>query len=274
MRPGAFPNRGYSANPFTNPDYREADQPVASQKKGGTGSSYQPNAGTYYLKIVGNGDWKVVVKKVKIIEDPASPSVSNPPSPTPTKTDSVGAATPTPIPTPSASSPPASQVLTNEQRDAVVLIEGDKGVGTGFICRILDGLYVVTNQHVLSGNTKVKIMSLNKKIIPTTNLKCAVDHDIAAYRLQDQNFPALELESSVEAKVKAGDPVVAVGNSQGGGVLLETPGFVKGLGPDRIEVDNPIFGGNSGGPIIQTATGKVVGVITYVRKVNKSDSLS
>jgi hypothetical protein len=48
---------------------------------------------------------------------------------------------------------------------------------------------------------------------------------------------------------------------------------VLGVGPERIEIDNPIFHGNSGGPVFHPKSGKVLGVVTYAMPVDLSDDL-
>ena len=67
--------------------------------------------------------------------------------------------------------------------------------------------------------------------------------------------------------------MVTPGNSEGGEVVLDTKGKVLGVGPDRIEIDNPIYHGNSGGPVIHTRTGKVIAVVTMGQKMKPTDDL-
>jgi hypothetical protein len=233
------------------------DELIGSQKGAGKGASFQPNPGNYYLKINGQGKWQVKIVGIGTASDTASTSSSNS------------------VPTPKMEAKSGAHKLTNEQRSAVVIIEGNKSVGTGFICKMPDGLAVITNQHVLSGNDKVRILTLNKQEIPTEGLSGAIGHDLAMYRLKEGvPYSFLEFEPNVDTTVKNGDEIIAIGNSQGGGVLLETPGMVQGIGPNRLEVTNPIFSGNSGGPIMHAKTGKVIGVITFALEVDKSDFIS
>ena len=44
--------------------------------------------------------------------------------------------------------------------------------------------------------------------------------------------------------------------------VTQTQGKVVAIGPQRVEVDNPVYPGNSGSPIIALKTGKVIGVLT------------
>ena len=55
--------------------------------------------------------------------------------------------------------------------------------------------------------------------------------------------------------------------------MLNTTGKVLGLGPERIEFDNPIYHGNSGGPVYDSKTNQVIGVVTEAMKVDTSDEL-
>ena len=55
--------------------------------------------------------------------------------------------------------------------------------------------------------------------------------------------------------------------------MLNTQGKVLGIGPERIEIDNPIYHGNSGGPVFHTKSGKVLGVVTEAMKVDVTDAL-
>jgi hypothetical protein len=48
---------------------------------------------------------------------------------------------------------------------------------------------------------------------------------------------------------------------------------VLGVGPEKVEISNPIYHGNSGGPVFDVKTGQVIGVVTEAMKVDLSDAL-
>jgi len=148
--------------------------------------------------------------------------------------------------------------------------------GSGFIISA-DG-YVVTNNHVVNGATKVTVTlddgtTLQAKIIgrdPKT--------DVALLRVKPTGkLPFIDLGDSDE--VQPGEWVIAVGNPYGLGGTV-TAGIVSALGRDLhsgayndfIQVDAPINHGNSGGPLF-TQDGKVVGINSIIISPNGGGSI-
>ena len=163
--------------------------------------------------------------------------------------------------------------LTEDQASAVVLIRGDNTEGTGFLVKMPDGPVVMTNIHVISNNPNLKITTNSGALISIVSYKGATDRDLAMISIKDGDYKYLDLATDVSATVQPGDEVVTPGNSEGGGVMLNTGGKVLGIGPDRIEFDNPIYHGNSGGPVFHVKSGKVIGIVTEVVKVDTSDAV-
>ena len=195
-----------------------------------------------------------------------------PGSPTTTPASMTGMPTPAPAPLNNAPSQVSSVSLTADQARAVVLIKGDKGEGTGFLVKMKDGPVVITNQHVIANNPNLKITTSNGLDIVPLSFKAATDRDLAMIVIKDAGYSYLTLATDVTT-VSPGDPVVTPGNSEGGEVMLNTNGKVLALGPDRIEIDNPIYHGNSGGPVYDGKTNQVIGVVTEAMKVDTSDEL-
>lgn len=143
-----------------------------------------------------------------------------------------------------------------------MLIEGDKGRGSGFIATYLDKPFLFTNTHVLSGNTQVKARSLSGKEIVVKGVSMAEARDVSL--LPQETVPeGMEILKDMDTEVSIGDDVVVLGNSLGSGVVTEIAGKVTGVGPDLVEVDAKFVSGNSGSPIIHVKTGKVIGIATY-----------
>ena len=139
--------------------------------------------------------------------------------------------------------------------------------GSGFLISS-DG-YVVTNNHMVNGATKVIVTlddgtTLQAKVVGRDSKT-----DLALLKLKtSRKLPFIELGESKD--VQPGEWVIAVGNPYGLGGTV-TAGIVSARGRDInegpydnfIQVDAPINRGNSGGPLI-TQDGKVIGVNTVI----------
>jgi serine protease Do len=146
------------------------------------------------------------------------------------------------------------------------------GIGSGFIVRN-DGV-IVTNAHVVSGATSVRVAMRDGTIYPATIVGEDELNDLAVLQIEATDLPTAPLGTSRGMLI--GEWVVAIGNPYG--FLLGnsepsvTAGVVSGVGRnltgrgdgpgvyvDMIQTDASINPGNSGGPLIN-ASGEVVGV--------------
>lgn len=146
------------------------------------------------------------------------------------------------------------------------------GLGSGFIVRE-DGV-IVTNAHVVSGASSVRVAMRDGTIYPATVVGEDELNDLAVLRIEAKGLPTAPLGTSRGMLI--GEWVIAIGNPYG--FLLGnsepsvTAGVVSGVGRnltgrgdgpgvyvDMIQTDASINPGNSGGPLIN-AEGAVVGV--------------
>jgi len=173
--------------------------------------------------------------------------------------------------TPAEISEQAAQFVQTHH-NSLIIVEGNKGVGSGFLCNLGGKTFAITNAHVLSDNNEIKFKALNGTALVPSNGAIAVDHDIVRLEIQS-TAKTLEVMIGIDEKVKIGDAVVIPGNSEGAGVVKPVEGKVVGIGPNLIEVDAPFVRGNSGSPIIHRDTGKAIAVATYLieRKVSSDD---
>lgn len=166
----------------------------------------------------------------------------------------------------------AAQIV-QDYHTALVMVEGNKGVGSGFLCTMGGHNYVMTNAHVLADNYGVKLTSLDGATFTAGTSAVAVDHDIVKMEVANatKTFDVME---SLDSTAKIGDPVMIPGNAEGAQVVHPVEGKIVGIGPNLIEVDAPFVKGNSGSPIIHEATGKVLGVATYLmqKKVSQDEN--
>ena len=144
------------------------------------GSLFQPKGGTFTLQIAhagtaGSSAWHVVVVELGTTSmDTGAVTYYIPPLTATGAASTNLAATPaTPIataisPLPATNAPPAAPTaLTQDQANAVVVVKGDLGEGTGFLVHTAEGPAVVTNQHVLFANPNVKLLTTMGKEIKT-----------------------------------------------------------------------------------------------------------
>lgn len=153
---------------------------------------------------------------------------------------------------------------------AVVMVTTPGGLGSGFLISP-DG-YVVTNDHVVQGETKIAVVlferggdgALEKRKIEKVKIVATDPHeDLALLKMEEvKDLPIVYLGDSDELKV--GQTVFAIGNPHG----LErsvSEGIVSTLnrimdGRPHIQTTTAVNPGNSGGPLLNLA-GEVVGVV-------------
>jgi S1-C subfamily serine protease len=163
--------------------------------------------------------------------------------------------------------------LTDDQARAVVLISGDNAQGTGFMIKTPGGPAILTNIHLIANNPNLKITTNTGGFVTMLSEKGASDRDLALLAIKDAGYKYLEMAGDISQIAQPGDAVVTPGNSQGVDVLLNTGGKILGIGPERIEFSNPIYHGNSGGPVLHTKSGKVLGVVTEEMKIDLTNGL-
>lgn len=153
--------------------------------------------------------------------------------------------------------------------DAMVVIEGKKGSGSGFVCSFKGRSYIVTNQHVISGLSNARFQTRAGVTLQPVNWQVATDVDLVIIEVKGlpSDLKPLELLGDLSKQVAQGDKVTIPGNSEGHGVVTQTHGQLLAIGGQRIETDCPVYPGNSGSPIIHRKTGKVVGVLTEAERL-------
>lgn len=141
----------------------------------------------------------------------------------------------------------------------------DAGSGSGIIFD--PSGYIVTNNHVIEGATKVTIKLSSGKILNATLVGADPRSDLAVIKVDAQNLPVAKFGDS--SKVKVGDIAIAIGNPLGeefsGSV---TAGIISALNRKIqyggaiykvLQTDAAINPGNSGGPLCNEA-GEVIGI--------------
>jgi len=187
---------------------------------------------------------------------------------------------PTPSPSPVVSSPPAPSKtqpahpvsagdLIHDHSASLVIVKGDEGSGSGFICKSGNASFLYTNIHVVADLLKPTFTRMDGGAALISSAVLAAGRDIACLQVKNPPEHPLEVSTDFNDSVRIGDEVVVLGNSGGGGVVTAIKGAIEGIGPDRIEVSAKFVPGNSGSPIIHLNTGKVIGIATYLTMRNE-----
>ncbi|GAB3790319.1 trypsin-like peptidase domain-containing protein [Spirosoma horti] len=151
---------------------------------------------------------------------------------------------------------------------------GDGGTGSGFIIST-DG-YIITNNHVVAGATKIDVAVATLADEPSREYEATLigrdpATDIAVIKIYADGLKAIRFADSKQVQV--GQIAIAIGNPYGFQYSL-TAGVVSALGrtlrsesgrliDDVIQTDAALNPGNSGGPLVD-ANGDVIGVNTAV----------
>lgn len=183
--------------------------------------------------------------------------------------DAGAAAAQQPAPSPTTAASPASAAAPQTDADVIrngqgslVFVEGQHGAGSGFVCAVGTQKFLFTNAHVMAGNIPVTLTLLDGSPIRVGPAAAAVEHDMVRFVVAATQ-PSFNLLEHTGENLLVGDEVLVLGNAKGARVITPIAGKVVGLGPNLVEVDAPFQPGNSGSPIIQKKTGRVVGIATY-----------
>jgi putative serine protease PepD len=137
---------------------------------------------------------------------------------------------------------------------------------------------IITDEHVVSGATKITVTFPDQVKAPATVVGSDTGADTAVIRVQ--GVPASELHPLTfgdSSAAQVGDSVIAIGSPFGEANTV-TAGIVSAVGrtitspnqftiPNAIQTDAPINPGNSGGPLIN-ADGQVIGLNDQIETNN------
>jgi S1-C subfamily serine protease len=151
---------------------------------------------------------------------------------------------------------------------STVLVRAGECSGSGFF--FLRDDIIVTNQHVIEGSTRAQVLQdgsaaeLSATVVASSP---ADEDDFAILRLTAS--PSLDhhvLHPSEELGTPRGKEVAIAGFPHGISHLLVQKGIVSGPLEDYgFYLDVPVNGGNSGGPVVDMASGELVGIVTASR---------
>ena len=146
-----------------------------------------------------------------------------------------------------------------------------KSLGSGVI--IDPKGIILTNDHVISGASKIIATTRDGKELECDVIGSDADNDLAVLKARGAvaNLPTIKMGTSADLLI--GETVVAIGNPFGltntvtVGVLSalgrSVPGENQRVYSDFLQIDAPINPGNSGGPVVNIQ-GEMIGVATAI----------
>ena len=143
----------------------------------------------------------------------------------------------------------------------------DQSAGSGVI--IDSKGYVITNNHVVEGASRITVTLSDKREFPGRVVGSDPQTDLAVIKIEADNLPALKWAEY--DKLQVGDVVLAVG-SPFGLTSTVTQGIISALGrgnvgiadyEDFIQTDAAINPGNSGGALVNL-NGELIGINTAI----------
>ncbi len=158
--------------------------------------------------------------------------------------------------------------ITTETMSRNNLIMGQyvtTGAGSGVI--ISEDGYIVTNNHVINGASKITVRTRDGKEFPASIVGFDERTDLAVIKVETNGLRAAEYSSS--SSLVVGQRVLAIGNPLGelGGTVtegiisaLDREVQIEGQSMTLLQTDASVNPGNSGGGLFD-GSGKLVGIV-------------
>ncbi len=165
--------------------------------------------------------------------------------------------------------------VVKESVGSVVTIKTNFGIGSGFI--ISENGYVLTNHHVINSAEKIEIVFENGFSFEAKAIRNNEDKDVALLKISGSGFKPLVLNAA-ETLATTGTEVTAIGTPEN---IKLGQSVTKGIISGKRELDEKIYlqtdvainSGNSGGPLINTSTGEVIGIVAAKIKAKGVEGL-
>ncbi|OWR31151.1 serine protease [Saccharibacillus sp. O23] len=166
--------------------------------------------------------------------------------------------------------PTLKEIISSVSKKVVMIETEDGSLGSGFLYN--DRGDILTNAHVVAGYKDVTVTTSDSVKMDGKIIGIGEETDVAVVRVPDlEKVEPLKLKLKAEAEI--GDQVLALGSPLGLQNTVTT-GIVSGV--DRTfdiapyyyeglyQISAPIAPGNSGGPLVDQATGEVLGINSAV----------
>lgn len=153
----------------------------------------------------------------------------------------------------------------------IVRIQGSRGLGTAFIIT-RDGL-ALTNHHVVARQRNLVARFQDNSVASVRVVRSDENADVALIQIDCvQDCVTVPLGS--ESQIATGSDVYALGHPSGLTASVSR-GIVSGLrlmsGVTLLQTDAALNSGNSGGPIVDVASGQAVAIVSF--KLTETEGL-
>jgi len=155
--------------------------------------------------------------------------------------------------------------IIQDVQEKVLTIETREGFGSGFLYN--DKGDILTNAHVVLGFDEVTVITTTNNEYRGEVIGISDTTDVAVVRVSD--LKGVEPVKISKDKAEIGDEVLALGSPLGYQNTVTTgiiSGIDRDLDVDQFRYENvyqisaPIAPGNSGGPLVNSQTGEVIGI--------------
>jgi hypothetical protein len=146
--------------------------------------------------------------------------------------------------------------------DAMATIVGDATTFCGFIVEADGKRYLYTAGGSLSGNTRLAVTtSTGEKLTKFGDLEVAEGSPVVRLELLEADaLPALAI-AAAGTTVGSGTKLTCLGLSANSGSVIGEQLMAFGQSNDAIDSDPNLLVGKIGGPVLETATGKLLGIV-------------
>ncbi|MFB4211697.1 S1C family serine protease [Shouchella sp. JSM 1781072] len=150
-------------------------------------------------------------------------------------------------------------------RESVVAVQTISGHGTGFF--VDEDGSILTNEHVVNGQTNVRIITSDGDVFMADVEKHDVENDLALLIVSDhaETFSPLPLS---ESSATLHEAVIVIGHPHTHSFIANEGEVSDERNPYQVlTITNDVYPGHSGSPVL-SRSGEVIGVI-YARSLNE-----
>jgi len=143
-----------------------------------------------------------------------------------------------------------------------------QGLGTGIIYNYNNTIYVLTNNHVITGAEMVKILT-NDILYDVDVIGTSSDIDIGVLKVKNYTIQNNIPNIIADPEIFLGNSAMAIGSPYGldgtitQGIISSVDRYVNENGMVYIQTDAAINPGNSGGPLFNSI-GQIIGLNTFI----------